>query len=721
MISGTSAPESGDDGSRRRSLRPRNIQQQDYNSSTINNGHTVVKKPENHFIVVFKERQQKKNASIDGQSDDSEFQEEIDEQHHPKPSIKQRSVSLDMTSPSLRVDVQPVRMRLLPSATLEKICSTQDKHLGVSGVSKSYFRSGESPLNRPPSHPMSVDRKEPELEQMDELTYTKYLDLIPSSTISRIPVGELRHSWPLRHHNRIHVDTRYHPYQRYQEPQSSTDERSQWLASLRQREPFIRGQKTPQIVVQQTSSNHLVMRPAAVVVNNFPICRPLTLIAEAQVPSPPNIDRQLKKRSASTSSIIPPPPPLTYCSNLVNNHTNLHPPTLKYHIIQDKELIIDGHRQYHAQNYSRNANAPLPLELRKSLLKKFINKYFLKPAQIYRPGVEMSSPLGRRLLDSYDSFLSIRSLSQIRKLIHAYERYCGTNLTIHRQFIQSVRAPFNSKVKVDFCLPSPAKGSVNCVTPRLLRSQNLINPSSNAWGLKSYHIYSFSRQERMEKSLTLMSGGLDWRGRLLKQEGDDGNKETTQVPPTKSTKDIKKTSKVEKLSQPPPKLVLPTFDEKNLGQDEEIDYDDMDGEEEDEYFQEADLTEQRGQGEEYGFEGDEEYALEQMDEEEEPFDQEVGDVIYSSRYHHQQMVEASRIPDEVVITEDDEDIIEEDEEERILDDEEGDQEVQPFMENEGACVIEDEEEEELVLIGNSSSNPRGEAGPPSDNNIVIEF
>jgi hypothetical protein len=152
------------------------------------------------------------------------------------------------------------------------------------------------------------------------------------------------------------------------------------------------------------------------------------------------------------------------------------------------------------------------------LVKKFISKYLAKPAQYYRPGMELSSPMGKRLLESFSLGLGLSSVKELRKIVRSYERYCGANSMTHKQLLASLKGQHSSKVKIDLIsLPSPDKN--NCLTSRLLRSQQMINPASNAWGLKSYHIYTFSKQDRMEKMKT-METGLDWKGRLVAMHCD---------------------------------------------------------------------------------------------------------------------------------------------------------------------------------------------------------
>jgi len=183
-------------------------------------------------------------------------------------------------------------------------------------------------------------------------------------------------------------------------------------------------------------------------------------------------------------------------------------------MIQDPDLL-----KHFYEMTSPTADFISRQEGRKCLVKKFVSKYSIKPAQYYRPGLDVSSPMGRRLLESFSLGLGLSSLNELRKIIRSYERYCGTNSLTHRHLLSHLKAcsvtslASNKSIKIDLtALPSPDKGNV--ITSRLLRSQQVINPASNAWGLKSYHIYTFSKQERLEKMKT-MESGLDWKGRLL--------------------------------------------------------------------------------------------------------------------------------------------------------------------------------------------------------------
>lgn len=144
---------------------------------------------------------------------------------------------------------------------------------------------------------------------------------------------------------------------------------------------------------------------------------------------------------------------------------------------------------------------------------QFIRKFIIGNINLDNPGVEITSPLGKRLLDK-NSFVKINSTFILMKSILNYEKYCSTNNSKSSILRGLLHVTLNTAAnyKIDFS-PDSSIMRANCITGRLLRSQMILNPHSYAWGLKSYHIFTFSKQERLEKLLTLKTK-MDWKSRL---------------------------------------------------------------------------------------------------------------------------------------------------------------------------------------------------------------
>jgi hypothetical protein len=372
-------------------------------------------------------------------------------------------------------------MRLLPAVTLNKL------QAGLHQSAKS--RSSDAPSLTTARFPIEV--AEPENDCIDQNTYYQYLNLIPAAAMSKKPASELKQQWPLRNHSRVWPSTRAknsissapnRPLNSkslhatgnksaLSELQSRTEvEKSIWFNGLKSKEKFVTSQKTPQNVLHLDPNGVLHLIPSAGLYENG--------VQQKHA-------SHLQRKQSSGSD----------------------PRSLHAH---DRDLFCDLPLQSSAE--------PMKSDQRKLVLKRFVKKYLLKPAEYYKPGIEMSSPLGKRLLDAYSSIVSLHSISDVIRFIKSYERHCSTSILTHRQLLQSIKSSFSPKVKIEFSLPSPSK--TNLITSRILRSQLMISPTSNAWGLKSYHIYAFSKQERLEKWRTVTSG-LDWKARLLALHCDD--------------------------------------------------------------------------------------------------------------------------------------------------------------------------------------------------------
>lgn len=381
----------------------------------------------------------------------------------------------------------PNRMRLLPAVTLNKLQA--GLHHPKTGTADTLTANcGRFP----------AEAAEPENDCIDQNAFYQYLNLIPSAAIAKRPVAELKQKWPLRHHSRTWPSTRAknsitsspaatRPLiskalqtsgnkSALSELQSrSEQEKNMWFSGLKSKEKFVTSQKTPQNVLHLDPNGVLHLIPSV-----SGLCENSLLQKQSHVQ---------RKQSSSSS-----------CSSS----------DVRSYPVHDQELFCGLPLQ--------SANETIKAEQRKTMLKRFVKKYLLKPAEYYKPGVEMSSPLGKRLLDAYSPIVSLQSVADVVRFVKSYERHCSTSCLSHRQLLQSIKCSFSPKVKIDFSLPSPSK--TNLMTCRVLRSQLTISPTSNAWGLKSYHIYAFSKQERLEKSLTV-TAGLDWKGRLLALHCED--------------------------------------------------------------------------------------------------------------------------------------------------------------------------------------------------------
>ena len=302
-------------------------------------------------------------------------------------------------------------------------------------------------------------------------------------------------------------------------------EKLQWLQCIKGRESFVTSQKTPQTMIQQTpNSNHLILRQSPRLHQNHlqqqhPQPQTLvqagrhTIIPGMRIKQEPVEQPMLMPLTAATTNASKSNGHLSTKSSTTTNEQQIQlingrNPRM---MIQDPDLL----RPFKEMT-SPTADFISRQDNKRILIKKFVSKYFSKPAQYYRPGMEISSPMGKRLLESFSLALGLSSVKELRKMIKSYERFSGTNSMTHKQLLATLKG--TSKVKIDLIsLPSPDKN--NCLTSRLLRSQQMINPASNAWGLKSYHIYTFSKQDRMEKMKTMQTG-LDWKGRLVAMHCD---------------------------------------------------------------------------------------------------------------------------------------------------------------------------------------------------------
>ena len=381
----------------------------------------------------------------------------------------------------------PNRMRLLPAVTLNKLQA--GLHHPKSGAGDALSTNS----GRFPAEPA-----EPENDCIDQNTFYQYLNLIPAAAIAKKPVSELKQKWPLRHHSRTSPSTRAKncitspsagtrplgskSLQAIGNKSALTElqtrseaEKNMWYSGLKLKEKFVTSQKTPQNVLHLDPNGVLHLIPSV-----GGLCENSVQQKQSHV--------QRKQSSGSS------------CSSS----------DIRSYPAHDQELFHGLPLQ--------PANETMKAEQRKTMLKRFVKKYLLKPAEYYKPGIEMSSPLGKRLLDAYSAIVSLHSISDVIRFVKSYERHCSTSITNHRQLLQSIKCSFSPKVKIDFSLPSPSK--TNLMTSRVLRSQLTISPTSNAWGLKYYHIYAFSKQERLEKSLTA-TAGLDWKGRLLALHCED--------------------------------------------------------------------------------------------------------------------------------------------------------------------------------------------------------
>ena len=381
-------------------------------------------------------------------------------------------------------------MRLLPAATLNKL---------QAGLH--HLKSGTQDQSGPDPSIFPAEASEPENDCIDQHTFAQYLNLIPTASLNnKKAITDLKQKWPLRLHSRASPTARSKSSASLRTGQqnsnktvssscgrslcfdspakSEAEKNNMWINSIKSKERFVISQKTPQNVLQLDPNGvlHLVPSIGSCVENNN--------------------------------------------NNNNTNNNNNYIVTTQSHPL--KKITCSNPYPAHDQDLfcvlpNQPSGESMKSEQRKTLLKRFVKKYMLKPAEYYKPGLEMTSPLGKRLLEAYASIVNLQSGADLLRFVKSYERNCSTSL-LNRQLVNTIRSSLSAKVKIDFALPSPSK--TNCVTARLLRSQLAVNPASNAWGLKSYHIYPFSKQERLEKSLT-MTSGLDWKARLISLHSDD--------------------------------------------------------------------------------------------------------------------------------------------------------------------------------------------------------
>lgn len=390
-------------------------------------------------------------------------------------------------SPEAQIET-PNRMRLLPAATLNKL---------QAGLH--HLKSGTQDQSGPDPSLFPAETTEPENDCIDQHTFAQYLNLIPTASLNnKKTITDLKQKWPLRLHSRaspiVRSKSSASPRTGQQNSiksvggscgrslcfdspaKSEAEKNNMWINSIKSKERFVTSQKTPQNVLQLDPNGVLHLVPSVGSIEN-------------------NNNNNNKNNNNYIVTTQSQPLKKQTCSNPYPSHD------------QDLFCVLP----YQPSGESMKS------EQRKTLLKRFVKKYMLKPAEYYKPGLEMTSPLGKRLLEAYASIVNLQSGADLLRFVKSYERNCSTSL-LNRQLVNTARGSLSAKVKIDFALPSPSK--TNCMTARLLRSQLAVNPASNAWGLKSYHIYPFSKQERLEKSLT-MTSGLDWKARLISLHSDD--------------------------------------------------------------------------------------------------------------------------------------------------------------------------------------------------------
>lgn len=159
----------------------------------------------------------------------------------------------------------------------------------------------------------------------------------------------------------------------------------------------------------------------------------------------------------------------------------------------------------YSQFYPLYASSKSPIKASfnqvENLMKQnFLKHQYLKFSNQYISKVDLSSPLGRRLLSNVPNHL--RLTPSRSDLIPIYEKYCGTsNKSVFHSLINNMP---NSSV-----ISNPIKS-------RITRSNNSINGAVCAsWGPRNYtHIYTFSKEQRLERAANLETG-LDWKGRIL--------------------------------------------------------------------------------------------------------------------------------------------------------------------------------------------------------------
>lgn len=493
----------------------------------VTSSSSKLKKPENHLIVVFKPSSNPDSSSFIPNRMRLLPSAALDKLHSelfPQKGSKaddvigSNSTQLVSTSSS---SIGATGLRRISSRRQQQLQQQQSDHhfsssSGFSNMSSINGSNGRGSVRPKLGHNVPRDVKEPALHEMDTNTYARYLNLIAKDTYSQVPMVDLKKSWPLRNQSRTQTPTRLSSSHRHSSShksemsrrsdqtirltsntgslgkplqvinlkngsfgsipnsgvkQASSDltrtelDRKQWLDCIKTKEVFVHSQKKPHVVIQQKANGMLVMKP---------------LMGSTQV----TCEQESSNATVASS----------------NTPTSRRIPNMHEHFFKELNHLLP---------YTGACGNVHSSEERK-MLSRFIQKYQLKPASKCRLGLELTSSLGRRILEVYSYLTEIKSGIQVYRLIRMYEKYCSTNPSMHRELLRILKNT-SGKLKIEFKIPSPLKQ--NCST-RLLRSCDVINKSTAAWGLNSYHLYTFSKQERLEKNLTLTTG-LDWKGRLM--------------------------------------------------------------------------------------------------------------------------------------------------------------------------------------------------------------
>lgn len=524
-------PEYCEDKLIRRSIQMSKCSTEPTTTTSTGDSGSKLKKPENHLIVVYKPSSNSDSSSFIPNRMRLLPSAALDKLHHelfPQKCLKSSDISLNSLSSnsqqvitSSNTSVGQTGLRRISSRRQQQLQQQQmsggDHHFSTSSNNTSALvngTNGRASVRPKLGSNLPRETKEPALQEMDLNTYARYLNLIPKDTYNQVPMVDLKKSWPLRNQCRTQVTTRSpnHHHPNHSQSNLRTDpvrltstsnpigkplqvinlkngsfgsipnsgakqitsdltrtelDRKQWLECIKTKETFVHSQKTPHVVIQQKPNGVLIMKP----------------LLGSQVVS----DHEV------VGGCQPP-------SSSLNSSSRTKSPNMHEQFFKELNQLLP---------YTGPSSSIQSAEDRK-LLSRFIQKYQLKPTTKCKLGLELTSSLGRRILEVYSSLTEIKSGIQLYRLVRLYEKYCSTNLSLHRDLLRTLKYTAG-KFKIEFKIPSPVKQ--NCST-RLLRSCDVINKSTAAWGLNSYHLYTFSKQERLEKNLTLKTG-LDWKARLM--------------------------------------------------------------------------------------------------------------------------------------------------------------------------------------------------------------
>ena len=348
---------------------------------------------------------------------------------------------------------------------------------------------------------------------IDEESYFRYLNLISKSTREKKSDDYFKTTWPLR------LIARSKPYikvqivqQLQQKPQQKQQQQQQQQSqplphvithinnSKCARKETISSSSSRVTSTQSSSSTSMSLIQSKIQLSN-PHSTPPLLESEAksgrQFLAKQNWKNQVRAFNQNLDH------------GLIENSSGKRPLNNSLIMFTTKDTELKNGAQVYFNKYSQfyplyaSSKSPIKASFNQveNLMKQnFLKHQYLKFSNQYISKVDLSSPLGRRLLSNVPNHL--RLTPSRSDLIPIYEKYCGTsNKSVFHSLINNMP---NSSV-----ISNPIKS-------RITRSNNSINGAVCAsWGPRNYtHIYTFSKEQRLERAANLETG-LDWKGRIL--------------------------------------------------------------------------------------------------------------------------------------------------------------------------------------------------------------